>query len=58
MPLFQAGIVLIPKPSTIALKELLNFPHIKNDDIVDSVSQFLNFMKDKSLKLPARIRSL
>lgn len=58
VPLFQAGIVLIPKPSTIALKELLNFPHIKNDDIVDSVSQFLNFMKDKSLKLPARIRSL
>lgn len=58
VPLFQAGIVLMPRQSTIALKELLNFPHTKNDDIVDSVSQFLNFMKDKSLKLPARIRSL
>ncbi|KJV90046.1 phage terminase large subunit [Rickettsia bellii] len=58
VPLFQAGIVLMPRQSTIALKELLNFPHIKNDDIVDSVSQFLNFMKEKSLKLPARIRSI
>ncbi|HJD60457.1 MAG TPA: phage terminase large subunit [Rickettsia endosymbiont of Omalisus fontisbellaquei] len=58
VPLFQSGSVLIPKQSSIILKELLNFPHIKNDDIVDSVSQFLNFMKDKSLKQPARIRSL
>ncbi|WP_332252583.1 phage terminase large subunit [Rickettsia helvetica] len=58
VPLLQSGSVLIPKQSSIILKELLNFPHIKNDDIVDSVSQFLNFMKDKSLKQPARIRSL
>lgn len=58
VPLFQSASVLIPKQSSIVLKELLNFPHIKNDDIVDSVSQFLNFMKDKSLKQPARIRSL
>ncbi|WP_232202657.1 phage terminase large subunit [Rickettsia montanensis] len=58
VPLFQSASVLIPKQSSIILKELLNFPHIKNDDIVDSVSQFLNFMKDKSFKYPARIRSL
>ncbi len=58
VPLFQAGSVLIPRQSSIILKELLNFPHIKNDDIVDSVSQFLNFMKDKSFKYPARIRNL
>jgi len=58
VPLFQAATILIPKQSSIVLKELLNFPHTKNDDIVDSVSQFLNFMKDKSLKLPARIRSI
>ena len=58
VPLFQSASVLIPKQSSIILKELLNFPHIKNDDIVDSVSQFLNFMKDKSFKYSARIRSL
>ncbi|KJW02611.1 terminase-like family protein [Rickettsia endosymbiont of Ixodes pacificus] len=58
VPLFQSASVLISKQSSIILKELLNFPHIKNDDIVDSVSQFLNFMKDKSFKYPARIRSL
>nr|WP_256621247.1 phage terminase large subunit [Rickettsia sp. TH2014] len=58
VPLFQSASVLIPKQPSIILKELLNFPHIKNDDIVNSVSQFLNFMKDKSFKYPARIRSL
>ncbi len=58
VPLFQSASVLIPKQSSIILKELLNFSHIKNDDIVDSVSQFLNFMKDKSFKYPTRIRSL
>ncbi|WP_256377138.1 phage terminase large subunit [Rickettsia tamurae] len=58
VPLFQSASVLISKQSSIILKELLNFFHIKNDDIVDSVSQFLNFMKDKSFKYPARIRTL
>ncbi|MCX4079541.1 phage terminase large subunit [Rickettsia rhipicephali] len=58
VPLFQSASVLIPKQSSIILKELLNFSHIKNDDIVDLVSQFLNFMKDKSFKYPARIRSV
>ncbi|XLM33657.1 MAG: phage terminase large subunit [Rickettsia africae] len=38
VPLFQSASVLIPKQSSIILKELLNVPHIKNDDIVDSVS--------------------
>ncbi|MGX6959983.1 MAG: phage terminase large subunit, partial [Rickettsia endosymbiont of Pentastiridius leporinus] len=61
VPLFQAGNVLIPKQSSVnslILKELLNFPHIKNDDIVDSVSQFLNFMKNRSVRVSARIRSI
>ncbi|GAA5252723.1 hypothetical protein [Candidatus Rickettsia kedanie] len=58
VPLFQSASVLIPKQSSIILKELLNFPHIKNDYIVDAVSQFLHLMKDKSFKYPARIRSL
>jgi predicted phage terminase large subunit-like protein len=58
--LFQSGCVCIPKASNfspILLKELLSFPHSKNDDIVDSISQFLNFMKESTLlKTPARIR--
>lgn len=51
----------LPKQSafnSILLHELLSFPHSKNDDIVDSVSQFLNFMKEQSAKMPARIREL
>ncbi|MCC8368746.1 MAG: phage terminase large subunit [Rickettsia endosymbiont of Oxypoda opaca] len=61
VPLFQSSKVLLPKQSTfnnIILKELLYFPHVRNDDIVDSVSQFLNFVKELSLKPPARIREL
>ncbi|XVN40508.1 MAG: phage terminase large subunit [Rickettsia endosymbiont of Argas persicus] len=61
VPLFQAGIALLPKQSNInniILKELLNFPHVKKDDIVDSVSQFLNFMKNKSTQNFVRIRDI
>jgi predicted phage terminase large subunit-like protein len=51
--LFQSGIVKIPRQA-IWLKcftqELTNFPHSANDDIVDSVSQFLLHMKNKAYK--------
>lgn len=60
-PLFLAGQVLLPKQSAfngVLLNELLKFPHEKNDDIVDSISQFLNFIKGLSAKKPAQIRSL
>jgi predicted phage terminase large subunit-like protein len=43
-PLFERGIVLLPKDATWItqlLDELLNFPEVENDDQVDSVSQFL-----------------
>jgi len=58
--LFQSGLVSFPTQSSsnaIILNELLNFPHCKNDDIVDSISQFLNFIKEKSAKPMARIRT-
>jgi predicted phage terminase large subunit-like protein len=61
VPLFQSAKVLFPKQSTLnnaILKELLYFPHVKNDDIIDSISQFLNFVKELSLKPQARIREL
>ena len=57
--LFQSGLVLLPKKSafnSVLLKELLDFPHSKNDDIVDFISQFLNFIKEASYKGQARIR--
>lgn len=43
LALFQSAAVVLPKQSafnTTLLNELLSFPHCKNDDIVDSVSQF------------------
>ncbi len=59
IPIFQAGRVLLPnKPSLNRelIKELTNFPNSKNDDIVDSVSQFLNFTKEINSKPIARVR--
>lgn len=59
LALFQSAAVVLPKQSafnTILLSELLSFPHCKNDDIVDSVSQFLNFIKKQANKPTVRIR--
>lgn len=59
LSLFQAGAVQLPKQAafnSILLCELLAFPNCKNDDIIDSISQFLNFIKDRTGKKPARIR--
>ena len=59
VPLFQAGKVFLPSKSSFnreLIKELTTFPNSKNDDIVDSVSQFLNFCKELSSKTPMRIR--
>jgi predicted phage terminase large subunit-like protein len=46
--LFQSGIVKVPKNAAWIkpfIKELTEFPHSINDDIVDSVSQFLGYIK-------------
>lgn len=60
--LFEAGRVFLPRhgyTSELVKKELLNFPNVKNDDITDSVSQFLNYIKNRSsLDGLPRIRSL
>ncbi len=58
---FQAGQILFPKKSgfnTALLQELTSFPNSKYDDIVDSISQFVNFIKMKSSRAEARIRGL
>lgn len=61
LSLFRSGLVSLPKKSSFnkeLLGELLAFPHYKNDDIADSVSQFLNFIKEQTNKAPVRIRSI
>ena len=40
------------------IKELTSFPNSKNDDIVDSVSQFFLFIKEKKEPQEIRIRNL
>ncbi len=58
---FESGMVVLPEISAYKralISELTNFPSSKNDDIVDSVSQFLNFIKKKKEKKAARVRAI
>lgn len=51
--LFESGQVLLPKYSadlSFIKNNLLEFPNSKHDDIVDSISQFLNFIKKNNIK--------
>lgn len=51
VPLFQASIVKFPKSlSNVIVKEIIAFPNAKHDDIVDSISQFLGYMKKNRFK--------
>lgn len=57
--LFQAAQILLPLKSSfnkVLLNELTNFPTSKNDDIVDSVSQMLEFFKNTKNNRKVRIR--
>jgi predicted phage terminase large subunit-like protein len=59
--LFENATVLIPKQSgfnRVLISEITNFPNSKNDDIVDSISQFLNFIKQQHGNNLVQIRSL
>lgn len=53
-PLFAAGRVLFPEKGTDWIAdledELLKFPNAKNDDYVDSVSQYLNYARNTNIK--------
>ncbi|MGI4776082.1 MAG: phage terminase large subunit [Janthinobacterium lividum] len=58
---FQAGRILLPSFAgfkNILLNEITSFPNSKNDDIVDSVSQFLNLMKELDRPRELRIRDI
>lgn len=54
--LVESGRILFPE-NDILIREITSFPHSKNDDIVDSISQFLKFMKDKENREP-KVRNL
>jgi predicted phage terminase large subunit-like protein len=57
-PYFYQGRVLLPENKyAYMLEELTTFPHSRNDDIIDSISQFLNYMKTYNSKM-VRIRSV
>jgi predicted phage terminase large subunit-like protein len=55
---FTLSQVLLPRKepwTKNVIEQLTAFPYVKNDDIVDSVSQFLNYIKQENTK-PPRIR--
>lgn len=59
--LFESGIVLLPAKAAVSraiTSEITNFPNGKHDDIVDSISQFLNFIKQQNGNNLAQVRSL
>jgi predicted phage terminase large subunit-like protein len=59
--LFENGIILLPVKSAfnrVLTSEITNFPNSKHDDIVDSISQFLNFIKQQNGDNLAKIRVL
>lgn len=51
MDILLSGRVLLARKEAI-MREMTNFPHSKHDDIVDSISQFLKFMKDQKQRNP------
>ncbi|MEY3197503.1 MAG: hypothetical protein RLZZ59_874 [Pseudomonadota bacterium] len=62
VPLFQSGSVKMLQSSSwlsICVRELTCFPNTKHDDVVDSISQFLRYVKNtNSSGNNAKIRSL
>jgi predicted phage terminase large subunit-like protein len=59
--IFQAGKILLPEKASYKremINELLNFPNVPHDDIVDSISQFLNFSKNMRSENKTRIRMI
>lgn len=58
-PLLEAGRVSLPKqaPWLAAFEaELFNFPDVAHDDQVDAISQYLNWLRKKSLKAGPSMR--
>lgn len=62
IPSFQSGQIKLPAKASYKknlMKEILEFPSAKNDDIVDSISQMILYHKDDySKKVRAKIRTI
>ncbi|RYE05907.1 MAG: terminase [Rickettsiaceae bacterium] len=59
--LFQAGRILLPSTAgfkNVIINEITSFPSSKNDDIIDSLSQFLNLMKERDRPRELIIRNI
>lgn len=59
LPFFESGKVFVPRCAlwlTIFYDEIINFPHTKHDDIVDSTSQLINFISRSKIECNPRIR--
>jgi hypothetical protein len=60
IPYFQSGRILIPTNAVYLkclLEELIKFPNTNHDDIVDSVSQAINYLVNKKKTSQSRIRN-
>ncbi|MCC2647190.1 MAG: hypothetical protein K0R02_1255, partial [Rickettsiaceae bacterium] len=60
IPFFESGRILLPENSSwmnVFLQELMAFPNSKNDDVIDSLSQFVDVIKNYK-NMVARIRRL
>ncbi|MDX1924373.1 MAG: hypothetical protein SFT91_04025 [Rickettsiaceae bacterium] len=42
----------------ISVKQLLDFPNCKHDDLVDSITQFLNYMKSNKNFIRPSVRAI
>jgi predicted phage terminase large subunit-like protein len=61
IPYFQSSRILFPKQATylnMILDELIKFPSTKHDDVVDSISQAINYLINQKKTLISRIRDL
>lgn len=57
-PTIEAGKVFLPNTAAwknIFLEQMSGFPNVKHDDIVDSVTQFLNWVREHPFETPVAI---
>lgn len=59
LPIIESGRIFLPKNASRKdfIDELMAFPASKHDDIVDSFSQFINFIKTKKPASQVKIRN-
>ncbi|MDX1917185.1 MAG: phage terminase large subunit [Rickettsiaceae bacterium] len=61
MDIFESGRILLPFSGyyrDIIFNQLINFPACKNDDLVDSITQFINYIKRNKRFLGPKVRNI